>query len=130
MANVQPPELAIAVSRAGGLGSIAGATLSPGALRETIRSVRAALGELPFAVNLFAPPFSPEAAYEVVLYGLGGQRMAAANCSYTGNQQPVCHVNGNNNIYFAGKMVMARGVIVAAPASQSRQRERARRRAK
>src|SRR5438309_2281314 len=44
MANVQPPELAIAVSRAGGLGSIAGATLSPGALRETIRSVRAALG--------------------------------------------------------------------------------------
>jgi len=67
MANVQPPELAIAVSRAGGLGSIAGATLSPGALRETIRSVRAALGELPFAVNLFAPPFSPEAAYEVVL---------------------------------------------------------------
>jgi nitronate monooxygenase len=67
MAGVQPPELAIAVSRAGGLGSIAGATLSPDALRETVRSVRAALGELPFAVNLFVPPFSPDASLDVVL---------------------------------------------------------------
>jgi nitronate monooxygenase len=67
MAHVQPPELAIAVSRAGGLGSIAGAPLSPDELRETIRSVRAALGELPFAVNLFVPPFSPDASFEVVL---------------------------------------------------------------
>jgi nitronate monooxygenase len=67
MANVSPPELAIAVSRAGALGSIAGATLSPDALRETIRAVRAELGELPFAVNLFVPPFSPDASYEVVL---------------------------------------------------------------
>jgi len=67
MAGVQPPELAIEVSRAGGLGSIAGATLSADALRETIRSVRAALGELPFAVNLFAPSFSPEASFDVVL---------------------------------------------------------------
>jgi nitronate monooxygenase len=67
MANVQPPELAIAVSRAGGLGSIAGATFAPDALRETIRSVRAALGALPFAVNLFVPPFSPDASFEVVL---------------------------------------------------------------
>jgi nitronate monooxygenase len=67
MANVSPPELAIAVSRAGGLGSVAGATLSPDALRDAIRSVRAALGELPFAVNLFVPPSSPDASYEVVL---------------------------------------------------------------
>jgi nitronate monooxygenase len=67
MAGVQPPALAIAVSRAGALGSIAGAVLSPDELRETIRSVRAALGELPFAVNLFAPPYSPDASYEVVL---------------------------------------------------------------
>jgi nitronate monooxygenase len=67
MANVSPPELAIAVSCAGGLGSIAGATLSPDALRDAIRSVRAALGELAFAVNLFAPPFSPAASFEVVL---------------------------------------------------------------
>jgi nitronate monooxygenase len=67
MAVVQAPELAVAVSRAGALGSIAGATLSPDALRDTIRAVRAALGDLPFAVNLFAPPYSPEASYEVVL---------------------------------------------------------------
>lgn len=67
MANVQPPELAVAVSQASGLGSIAGATLSADALRETIRSVRAALGGLPFAVNLFAAPYSSEALYEVVL---------------------------------------------------------------
>src|SRR5262245_35308923 len=67
MAGVQSPELAVAVSQAGALGSIAGATLAPDELRETIRSVRAALGALPFAVNLFAPPFSPEESYEVVL---------------------------------------------------------------
>lgn len=67
MAGVQPPELAVAVSRAGALGSIAGAALEPDALRETIRSVRAELRELPFAVNLFAPPYSPDASFEVVL---------------------------------------------------------------
>jgi nitronate monooxygenase len=67
MAGVQSPELAVAVSRAGALGSLAGATLSPDDLRETIRAVRDSLGELPFAVNLFAPPYSSDAAYEVVL---------------------------------------------------------------
>jgi nitronate monooxygenase len=67
MAGVQPPELAIAVSRAGGLGSIAGALLSPDELRETIRAVRAAVGDAPLAVNLFAPPYSPDASFEVVL---------------------------------------------------------------
>lgn len=67
MAFVQPPELAIAVSRAGALGSIAGAGLTADTLRETIGSVRAALGELPFAVNLFAPPYSADALYDVVL---------------------------------------------------------------
>ena len=67
MAGVQSPELAIAVSRAGGLGSIAGALLSADGLRETIRSVRAALDGRPFAVNLFAPPYSGEALYDVVL---------------------------------------------------------------
>jgi nitronate monooxygenase len=67
MAGVQSPELAIAVSRAGALGSIAGAVLSPDNLRETIRSVGAALGDLPFAVNLFSPPYSDDALYDVVL---------------------------------------------------------------
>ena len=67
MATVSPPELAIAVSRAGGLGSIAGATLKPDALRTAIRAVRGAVGDAPFAVNLFTPPFSPAASFEVVL---------------------------------------------------------------
>ncbi len=54
MANVQPVSLAAAVSNAGGLGTIAGATLSPDVLREAIRTTRASTAA-PFAVNLFAP---------------------------------------------------------------------------
>lgn len=54
MANVQSASLAAAVSRAGALGTIAGATLSPDALRDAIRATRAATSE-PFGVNLFAP---------------------------------------------------------------------------
>jgi RHS repeat-associated protein len=64
--------------------------------------------------NPYGWPNAPYATtYEVVLYGLGGQRMATAQCNYQGNNQPHCWVGGNNNIYFAGKMVMSRGVIVA-----------------
>jgi nitronate monooxygenase len=48
------PELAAAVSNAGGLGSVAGAMLPPDDLRAMIRQVRAAT-DAPFAVNLFAP---------------------------------------------------------------------------
>ena len=48
------PRLAAAVSEAGGLGSIAGAALSPVELRAMIRET-AALTDKPFAVNLFAP---------------------------------------------------------------------------
>ena len=54
MANVQSASLPAAASKAGALGTIAGATLSPDALREAIRQTRAATSE-PFAVNLFAP---------------------------------------------------------------------------
>jgi nitronate monooxygenase len=66
MANVQPPALAAAVSNAGGLGTIAGATLSADALREAIREVRAATSA-PFGVNLFAPPYLHEDTLAVVL---------------------------------------------------------------
>jgi nitronate monooxygenase len=66
MANVQPPALAAAVSNAGGLGSIAGATLSADALREAIREVRATTSA-PFAVNLFAAPYLREDAIAIVL---------------------------------------------------------------
>jgi nitronate monooxygenase len=58
------PELVAAVSGAGGLGSIAGAFLSPDELRETIGAVRR-LTDRPFAVNLFVslptPRVDPEA---------------------------------------------------------------------
>lgn len=48
------PELALAVDRAGGLGFLAGAYLTPAALREAIARVRAG-GIGPFGVNLFVP---------------------------------------------------------------------------
>ena len=66
MANNAGPELAAAVSRAGALGSVAGATISPDELRAEIREVRAAT-DRPFAVNLFAPPYLRDENLEVVL---------------------------------------------------------------
>ena len=66
MANVQAAALAVAVSEAGALGSIAGATLSADQLRATIREVRAATGAA-FGVNLFAPPYLREDVFAVVL---------------------------------------------------------------
>jgi nitronate monooxygenase len=66
MANNAPPALAAAVSAAGALGSIAGATLSPDELRTAIHAVRDAT-DRPFAVNLFAPPHLCEESFEVVL---------------------------------------------------------------
>jgi nitronate monooxygenase len=48
------PDLVAAVSNAGGLGSIGAAYLSPAAIEETAKAVRALTGE-PFAINLFAP---------------------------------------------------------------------------
>jgi nitronate monooxygenase len=59
------PALAAAVSEAGGLGSLAGAALSPEELRVSIRDTRART-DAPFAVNLFAqmPPPSHERVAE------------------------------------------------------------------
>src|SRR5438445_7795422 len=48
------PELAAAVSNAGGLGSLGGNYLSPEALREEIKKTKS-LTSFPFAVNLFIP---------------------------------------------------------------------------
>src|SRR4051794_21499637 len=47
-------ELAAAVSNAGGLGSVAGAYLSPERLREDVRRLQS-ITSRPFAVNLFVP---------------------------------------------------------------------------
>jgi nitronate monooxygenase len=66
MANNAGPALAAAVSAAGALGSIAGATISPDELRAEIHEVRAATYR-PFAVNLFTPPYLREESLEVVL---------------------------------------------------------------
>jgi nitronate monooxygenase len=66
MANNATPALAAAVSGAGGLGSIAGATISTDQLRAEIREVRGTT-DRPFAVNLFASPYLAEANLEVVL---------------------------------------------------------------
>jgi nitronate monooxygenase len=61
MAGTSTPRLAAAVSEAGGLGSLAGATLSPDELRGAIRQTRA-LTDAPFAVNVFAPLPAPSGA--------------------------------------------------------------------
>ena len=52
MAGVTSPQLAIAASEAGGLGSIAGAMLSPEALRQELQIVKQGTGR-PFNVNFF-----------------------------------------------------------------------------
>lgn len=52
------PRLVAAVCEAGGLGSVAGAMLTPDTLRDQIRAVRS-LTARPFAVNLFAPQLPP-----------------------------------------------------------------------
>lgn len=81
------PRLAAAVSEAGGLGSIAGAALSPDELRETIRATRA-LTDRPFAVNLFAPlpaPSGDRVAEWATL--VGGEPPDAEPVSWTLDEQ-------------------------------------------
>ncbi|MGH7308880.1 MAG: NAD(P)H-dependent flavin oxidoreductase [Candidatus Rokuibacteriota bacterium] len=63
MGSVAGPELVAEVSRAGGLGILAGLNLAPAELRERIREVRA-LTDRPFGVNLWLhdhlrPPVDP-----------------------------------------------------------------------
>ena len=55
MGRVAGPELAAEVSKAGGLGILAGLNLSPDELRRDIRRIRA-LTEAPFGVNLWLLP--------------------------------------------------------------------------
>jgi len=58
MAGVDRPELAAAVSNAGGLGSIGCGMMEPEAIEAAIAAVRA-LTDRPFAVNLFVTPQPP-----------------------------------------------------------------------
>ncbi|MGN9907055.1 NAD(P)H-dependent flavin oxidoreductase [Phytohabitans sp. LJ34] len=59
--GISTPRLAAAVANAGGLGSIAGAMLTPDAIRAAIAEFRAA-SDGPLAVNLFAPLPRPTTA--------------------------------------------------------------------
>jgi nitronate monooxygenase len=62
MAGVQGSELAIAVSNAGGLGSLPGAMLTPDALRDELTAVASRTSQ-PYNVNFFChtpPPPNPE----------------------------------------------------------------------
>jgi nitronate monooxygenase len=61
MARISTPEVAAAVSDAGGLGSIAGGMLGADALREAMAEVGSRTKK-PFAVNLFAPLDPPDPA--------------------------------------------------------------------
>lgn len=61
MVGASPPEMALAVSRAGGMGSLAAGALAPDAIEPEIERMRAAT-DAPFGVNLLmAPPAAPEA---------------------------------------------------------------------
>jgi nitronate monooxygenase len=55
MNGASPPELVIAVSRAGALGSLAAALLTPEQILQTSAQIRRAM-DCPFAVNLFVLP--------------------------------------------------------------------------
>ena len=62
MLGVSGVDLVVAVSRAGGLGSLAAAGLAAPAMRDAIRAIRAAT-ERPFLVNIFVlEPASPDPA--------------------------------------------------------------------
>lgn len=62
MLGASTPEMAIAASCAGALGSFAASSLGPAALGQTITQIREALGDKPFNINLFLlEPARPEA---------------------------------------------------------------------
>jgi nitronate monooxygenase len=63
MVGASDGALAIAVSHAGGLGTLAAGTLAPADIGPAVDAVRAASGAAPFGVNLLmAPKASPDAA--------------------------------------------------------------------
>jgi nitronate monooxygenase len=63
MVGASDGALAIAVSRAGGLGTLAGGGLAPADIGPAVEALRAGAGEAPFAVNLLmAPKAAPDAA--------------------------------------------------------------------
>ncbi|WP_027009033.1 NAD(P)H-dependent flavin oxidoreductase [Conchiformibius kuhniae] len=65
MAGVQSQRLTVAVCRAGALGSLPAAMLSPAQLAQSLQAVRAAVGSRPYNVNFFA--HAPVVAHADVL---------------------------------------------------------------
>ena len=88
MAGVQGSALAVAVSNAGGLGSLPGALLSPDALRQELATIRAQTVR-PFNVNFFChtppiPDAGREAAWRAKLAPYYEEFGVAANPSADG----------------------------------------------
>ncbi|WP_434384627.1 NAD(P)H-dependent flavin oxidoreductase [Melittangium boletus] len=69
MAGVSTPEMAAAVSNAGGLGSLGVGYLPPDAVRQLARRVRE-LTDRPFALNLFAPQPAPALDADSPMWGV------------------------------------------------------------
>lgn len=70
--------LATAVTGAGGFAFLAGAYLKPDRLRDDIVLLRAAVGDQPFGVNLFAPSlYEPGSAAQVMEYATRLEPLAA-----------------------------------------------------
>jgi RHS repeat-associated protein len=57
-------------------------------------------------------PSGSQNTWEYAMYGLGGRRLVTVGCTYDANAKPNCSMTGKN-VYFGGKLVVARGVTVA-----------------
>src|SRR5436190_13084947 len=77
MGRVAGPDLAAEVSRAGGLGILAGLNVPPDDLRAQIRRVRA-LTDAPFGVNLW---LHPEVAHPIEPASLAASEVGAVNAA-------------------------------------------------
>jgi nitronate monooxygenase len=78
MGGVAGPDLAAHVSRAGGLGILAGLNVPPDALRAQIRQLRDLAGDAPFGVNLW---LHPEVQHPIDPTRLPAGDVAAANAA-------------------------------------------------
>jgi RHS repeat-associated protein len=58
------------------------------------------------------PNYMYSSTFEFAMYGLGGQRILTVNCSYGSDGGPSCGTS-SKNVYWAGKLVVSRGVTVA-----------------
>ena len=89
MAGVSTPEMAAAVSNAGGLGSLGVGNLDAGAAREMVRAVRA-LSDGPFNVNVFChPPAIPDPEREAAWLSRLGPHFARYGAKPSGGLREI-----------------------------------------